>query len=167
MEDSPIGLNKWLPAIWLITSAKNGASSYEIGRAIGVTQKTAWFMLHRIRLAMQDGDFGGMSGEIEVDETFIGGKARNMHKAKREAVIKGRGTVGKTTVMGLLERHGPDGHSAVKTKIVPNTRRRTLSPEVRRNVVPGSTVYTDAHSAYTGLDAGYLHEVIDHAHEYV
>lgn len=166
-EDSPIGLDKWLATIWMIANAKNGVSSYEIGRSIGVTQKSAWFMLHRIRLAMQDGDFTGMSGEVEVDETFIGGKARNMHKSKRDEVIKGRGTIGKTTVMGLLERHGPDGHSAVQAKVVADTRRRTLSPEVRRNVAPGSTVYTDAHSAYFGLISDYAHEVIDHAQEYV
>ena len=122
-EDSPIGLDKWLATIWMIANAKNGVSSYEVHRAIGVTQKTAWFMLHRIRLAMQDGDFTGMSGEVEVDETFIGGKARNMHKPKRQEVVKGRGTVGKTTVMGLLERHGPDGYSAVKAKVVADTRR--------------------------------------------
>ncbi len=166
-EGSPIGLDKWLAAIWMISSAKNGVSSYEIARAIGVTQKSAWFMLHRIRLAMQDGDFGGMSGTVEVDETFIGGKARNMHPGKRKEVIKGRGTVGKTTVMGLLERHGPDGYSAVQAKVVPNTRRGTLSGEVRRNVDAGSTIYTDAHSAYTGLNAEYIHEVVDHAEEYV
>ena len=166
-EDSPIGLDKWLATIWMIANAKNGVSSYEVSRSIWVTQKTAWFMLHRIRLAMQDGDFGGMSGEVEVDETFIGGKARNMHKAKRDAVVKGRGTVGKTAVIGLLERHGPDGHSAVKTKIVSDTRRRTLSPEVKRNVTPGSIVFTDALASYTGLAAVYVHEVIDHAHEYV
>ncbi len=168
-EDSPIGLDKWLATIWMIANAKNGVSSYEVSRSIGVTQKTAWFMLHRIRLAMQDGDFGGMSGEVEVevDETFIGGKARNMHNAKRQAVVKGRGAVGKTVVVGLLERHGPDGHSAVKAQVVPNIQRRTLSPEVRRNVTPGSTVFTDALASYTGLAADYVHEVIDHAHEYV
>ena len=153
--------------MWLIASAKNGISSYEIHRSLGVTQKTAWFMLHRIRLAMQDGIFTGMSGEVEVDETFIGGKARNMHKGKREAVVKGRGAVGKTVVVGLLERHGPDGHSAVQAKVVPNIRRRTLSPEVRSHVAPGSTVITDALASYTGLDGDYIHEVIDHAEEYV
>lgn len=166
-EDSPIGLDKWLATIWMIANAKNGVSSYEVARSIGVTQKTAWFMLHRIRLAMHDGDFTGMSGEVEADETFIGGKAINMHKTKRQEVIKGTGFVGKTPVMGLLERHGPDGHSSVKAKVIPNTRRRTLSPEVRRNVAPGSSVFTDAHSGYTGLAADYIHEVIDHAHEYV
>ena len=165
-EDSPIGLDKWLATIWMIANAKNGVSSYEIGRAIGVTQKTGWFMLHRIRLAMQDDD-SFMSGVVEVDETFIGGKARNMHKSKREAIIQGRGTAGKTAVMGLLDRHGPEGHSTVQTSVVPDTKRQTLSPEVRSHVVPGSTVYTDAHSAYTGLSKDYIHEVINHAEEYV
>jgi transposase-like protein len=166
-EDSPIGLDKWFAAMWMITNAKNGVSSYEISRAIGVTQKSAWFMLHRIRLAMQSESFDKMSGEVEVDETFIGGKARFMHKDKREAQIKGRGSVGKTAVLGLLERHGPDGHSDVRTKVVPNTRRKTLSPEVRNNVVPGSNVYTDALRSYADLDDEFIHEVIDHAEEYV
>lgn len=166
-EDSPIALNKWLATIWLIANAKNGISSYEVHRAIGVTQKSAWFMLHRIRLAMQSESFGPMSGEVEVDETFIGGKARFMHKDKREAQIKGRGSVGKTAVLGLLERHGPDGHSAVRTKVVPNTRRNSLSPEVRKNVTPGSNVYTDALRSYDDLGADFIHEVIDHAEEYV
>lgn len=166
-EDSPIALDKWLVTIWMIAGAKNGVSSYEISRAIGITQKSAWFMLHRIRLAMQDGDFSGMSGEVEVDETFIGGKARNMHKSKRQEVVKGRGTVGKTTVMGLLERHGPDGYSAVKAKTIPNTKRWTLSPEVMRNVAPGSTVYADEHSGYSAISQDYVHEVINHAETYV
>lgn len=166
-EDSPIALNKWLATIWMIANAKNGISSYEVHRSIGVTQKTAWFMLHRIRLAMQTESFDKMSGEIEVDETFIGGKARNMHKSKREAKIQGRGTVGKTVVMGLLNRHGVDEHSTVQAQVVPDTKRQTLSPGVRSHVEPGSTVYTDAHSGYTGLDRDFIHEVIDHAEEYV
>ena len=119
-EGSPIGLDKWLATIWMIANAKNGVSSYEIARSIGVTQKTGWFMLQRIRLAMQSGSFDKMGGEVEVDETFIGGKARNMHKDKRAEKITGRGGVGKAAVMGLLERHGPDGHSTVRTKVVPN-----------------------------------------------
>lgn len=166
-EDSPIGLNKWLAAIWMIANAKNGVSSYELARSIGVTQKTAWFMLHRIRLAMQSGDFHKMSGEVEVDETFIGGKARFMHQDKREAAIKGRGAVGKAAVMGLLERHGPDGHSAVKAKVVDNVRRSSLSPEVRKHVAPGSNVFTDALRSYDDLSADFVHEVIDHAEAYV
>ena len=166
-EDSPIGLDKWFATMWMIANAKNGVSSYEVHRAIGVTQKTAWFMLHRIRLAMQDGDFGGMSGEVEVDETYIGGKARNMHKAKLEAVIRGRGPVGKTTVMGLLERHGPDGSSAVKAQVIEDTSRRTLSGAIHQNVAPGSSVYTDAHGGYTNIGMAYVHEVINHAETYV
>jgi len=106
-EDSPLGLDKWLSAAWLIVNAKNGISSYEIHRALGVTQKSAWFMLHRIRLAMQRGTFSKpLSGEIEIDETFIGGKARNMHRGDRARKIKGTGGSGKVAVMGLLERHG-------------------------------------------------------------
>src|SRR6202521_4802085 len=106
-EDSPIPLEKWLPAVWMLVNCRNGISSYEIHRALGVTQKSAWFMLHRIRLAMQKGTFSKpLSGEVEVDETFIGGKARNMHPSDRARKIHGTGGMGKVAVMGLLERHG-------------------------------------------------------------
>lgn len=114
-EDSPIGLDKWLPAMWMVVNCKNGISSYELARNLGVTQKTAWFMSHRIRLAMQTGTFEKLSGQVEADETFIGGKARNMHKSKRSEKITGRGMSGKVAVMGLLERHGE-----VRTKVVPD-----------------------------------------------
>src|SRR5438552_5756472 len=123
-EDSAISLDKWLASIWLIANSKNGISSHELGRAVGLTQKSAWFVLHRIRLAMQTGTFQKLSGKVEVDETFIGGKARNMHKAKRERMIHGRGAVGKSVVMGLLERHGK-----VRTKVVPDTKKKTLQAE--------------------------------------
>ena len=166
-EDSPIGLDKWFAVIWLIGSAKNGISSYEIGKAIGVTQKTAWFMLHRIRLSMQTGTFEKMSGEVEADETFIGGKARNMHNSKRTRAIKGRGPMGKVAVMGLLERHGKYGHSTVRTHVVGGRRKKHLEPEVRRTVEGGSAVYTDALKSYDGLSDGYVHGVIDHAETYV
>jgi transposase-like protein len=168
-EDSPLPLDKWLAAVWMIANAKNGVSSYELHRAIGVTQKTAWFMLHRIRLAMQDtgSHGGGLSGQVEVDETFIGGKARFMHKDKRATKIKGTGGMGKVAVMGLLDRHGPDGHSTVALKIAPNTRRSTLAPEVRARVAPGSEVMTDALRSYDGLADEYIHGVIDHAEKYV
>src|SRR5438132_6875526 len=126
MEDSPIGLDKWLPAIWVIVNAKNGVSSYEIHRGIGVTQKSGWFMLHRIRLAMQAKSFEKLSGHVEVDETFIGGKARFMHKHKREQKIKGTGGYGKVAVMGLLERHGE-----VRCQVVENRRRKSLDGTVR------------------------------------
>jgi transposase-like protein len=105
-EDSPISLDKWLVAMWMLANCKNGISSWEIHRALGVSQKAAWFMLQRIRLAMQDSNFKKLGGEVEVDETFIGGKARNMHKAKRERVITGRGPQGKEVVFGMVERGG-------------------------------------------------------------
>ncbi len=165
-EDSPIPLDKWLAAMWIIANDKNGVSSYEMHRALGVTQKTAWFMLHRIRLAMET-SFDKWGGEVEVDETYVGGKSEFMHKTRRRTAIRGRGTIGKTAVMGLLERHGPDGHSRVRAKIVPGTARHILAPEVRKAVTRGSTVYTDALKSYIGLNDQFVHEVIDHAEEYV
>ena len=161
-EDSPVGLDKWFTAIWLIAGAKNGISSYEIHRAIGVTQKTAWFMLHRIRLAMQTRSFDMMGGDIEVDETFIGGKARNMHKSR-----KARKGLRKVAVMGLLERHPTMGNSRVKLKVVPNTRKYHLQPEVYDAVEDGSRVHTDELPSYEGLGGSYVHEIINHAEEYV
>jgi len=176
-EDSPIGFEKWLPALWLIASAKNGISSYELHRALGVTQKTAWFMLHRIRLAMHKGSIEKTSGPIEADETFIGGKASNMHKAKRKEKIHGRGAVGKEVVMGILERgerkeaqskakKGGTG-SKVRVKHIPNTKRKTLHDEIRANVETGAEVFTDAFPAYEGLNPDYVHKAVDHAVCYV
>lgn len=165
-EDSPIGLDKWLPAVWMIAGAKNGISSYELSRALGVTQKTAWFMLHRIRLAMQAKGGGKLGGEVEVDETFIGGKARNMHKAKRERVMRGRtGWAGKAAVMGLLER-GPQGTSRVSTQVIRTTRRGELMREIDARVEDGATVYTDALKSYQNVAVNYRHNVIDHAECY-
>src|SRR2546422_2364486 len=159
-EDSPIGLDKWLPAVWWVVNAKNGISSHELARALGVTQKTAWFMGHRIRKAMQTGTFNKLSGETEVDETFIGGKARNMHKGKRK--VKGTGPIGKAIVMGMLERHGE-----VRATVVPTIRKHTLQAEVEKNVEPGSEVFTDALASYDALDSEYAHKVVDHAERYV
>lgn len=164
-EASPIPLSKWLPAVWLLANCRNGISSYELGRALDVTQKTAWFMLHRIRLAMQAGTFDKLDGEVEVDETYIGGKARNMHYAKRKRVVKGTGPMSKVAVMGLLARHGP-GSSTIRAKILPNLKAETMKGEVRDHVEPGATVYTDAHRSYHGLAAEYIHGVIDHAESY-
>jgi len=161
-EDSPLGLDKWLPAVWLIANSKNGISSHELGRALGVTQKSAWFMLHRIRLAMQTGSFEKLSGAVEVDETFIGGKARNMHARVRKQKISGTGGKDKATVLGMIERGGK-----VRAEVVPNTRRRTLQSRVRGAVEPGSAVYTDALRSYNGLGDEYAHEVVDHAERYV
>ncbi len=162
-EDSPIGLEKWLPAVWLLTNCKNGISSYEIARDLGVTQKTAWFMLHRVRKAMQRGTFWTkLEGEIEADESFIGGLARNMHKNKK-AKITGTGGAGKAIVMGILDRNTRE----VRVKHVSDTRRDTLQAEIRKHVKPGSDVFTDAWVGYLGLDREYVHKVIDHAETYV
>lgn len=166
-EDSPLGLDKWFVAVWSIANAKNGISSCEVARALGVTQKTAWFMLHRIRVAMTTSGFRKMDGEVESDETFVGGKAANMHKKKRERVIQGRGTVGKTVVHGLLERNLEGGTSRVRAVVVPSTESSELQPEVKRNVEPGAALFTDAHASYTGLSPRYLHEWVDHAVTYV
>jgi len=161
MEDSPIGLDKWLMAMWQLVNCKNGVSSYEVHRAIGVTQKTAWFMDHRIRYALTMGTINKFSGQIEADETFIGGKARNMHRSKRDAKITGTGGKDKTAVMGILERGGK-----VRTKVVDNTKKKTLQKELREHVLAGSAIFTDALKSYEGLDE-FQHEVVDHAVKYV
>ena len=163
MEDSPIGLDKWLTATWLLTNCKNGISSYEIARDVKVSQKAAWFMLHRIRLAMQDEFFGSkLGGEVEADETFIGGKSRNMHVSKRQRRITGTGGKDKTAVMGMLERGGE-----VRTIVVPNRKRAALQTEVRKHVEAGAALYTDALPSYSGLAQEYAHAVVDHAVAYV
>ncbi|HEY4360052.1 MAG TPA: IS1595 family transposase [Bryobacteraceae bacterium] len=164
MEDSPIGLDKWLMAMWLVSNCKNGISSYEVHRSLGITQKTAWFLDHRIRLAHHAGEIEKLSGHVEADETFIGGKARNMHKAKRAAKITGTGGKDKTAVMGILERG--KGGSKVRTTVVPNRKKGALHAEVRQHVAAGSALYTDALKSYEGLDE-FQHQVIDHAVAYV
>ena len=165
-EDSPIPLSKWLPAMWMLVNCKNGVSSYEIARAVGVTQKSAWHMLHRVRLAMQSRHGGKLGGDVDVDETFIGGRARFMHKGKREKAIRGRGPTGKAAVMGLLERHPQKGKSRVRLEIVPNTRRHHLHARVEQHVCDGASVYTDALPSYDQLGLYYRHQVIDHAEAY-
>jgi transposase-like protein len=168
-EDSPIGLDKWLPALWMLVNCKNGVSSYEIARDLGVTQKSAWFMLHRLRLAVHSGSFKKVCGSVEIDETYIGGKARNMHKGKRERVITGTGGKGsgKVAVQGLLSRHSKDRHSTVRLNVVPDVRKRTLQATVRDNVRRGSKVYTDELLSYDGLNSDFVHKVINHAEAYV
>jgi transposase-like protein len=159
-EDSPLGLDKWFTAMWLIANCKNGISSYELGRHLGITQKAAWHVNHRIRLAMQNGSLAKLSGHIEVDETFIGGLARNRHSNKRKH--EGTGGAGKVAVMGLLERRGE-----VRTHVLTNTQATTLQPHVRRNVEAGSNLYTDKYPGYKHLDDDFIHGVINHAVEYV
>lgn len=159
-EDSPIGLDKWLPAMWLASNCKNGISSYELHRALGVTQKTAWFMLQRIRLAMQKGSISKMGSTCEADETYIGAKARYMHKNRRTGV--GDAGIKKTPVQGILERGRGDKLSRVVLKVVQNTRRPELCGNVRKHVRAGATVCTDALISYDDLEKDYDRQVIDH-----
>jgi len=164
-EDSALGLDKWLAALWMLVNCKNGISSYEVARDLGITQKSAWFMMHRLRRAMQKGSLmklGGDGSEVEVDETFIGGKARNMHLDKRQRRITGTGGKDKTAVMGILERDGE-----VRTVVIPNRRKKVLQEEVQKHVAAGTALYTDALLSYDGLANDYAHKVIDHAEAYV
>jgi len=167
-EDSPIPLEKWLCGAWLLINCKNSISSYEIHRGLGVTQKTAWFMLHRIRLAMQEGGFeklGGEGGPVEVDETFIGPKPQKMHRDRRLKLKAGQnGYVSKSIVMGMLDRE----LRQARAKAIPSVRRDVLQNEILNGVKDGSTVYTDGYPGYDQLLLkGYLHQVINHTREYV
>jgi transposase-like protein len=161
-EESPIPFSKWLPAMWLIANNKNGISSCELARALGVTQKTAWFMLHRIRLAFQNGTIEKVGGKVEVDETFIGGKARNMHKDVKARRITGTGGKDKTLVIGVLKRGGP-----IQVQVVEDRTLACLQPVVTDTVDTGSFVFTDALRSYHNLGEWYQHQVIDHAVAYV
>lgn len=165
-EDSPIPLQKWLPALWLAVSCKNGISSYEIHRALGVTQKSAWFMLHRIRLAMQSKSFvklGDSGGTVEIDETFVGGKISNMHEANK-ARYRAKGGLGnKTIVMGMLDRD----LRQVRAKVIPDVKRETLQNEILNEVQHGSKIHTDEWGGYTHLRSEFIHDVVHHAEQYV
>jgi transposase-like protein len=168
-EDSPLPLEKWLPALWLLVNCKNGISSYELARALDITQKSAWFMLHRLRLALQGKDGGKLGGEVEVDETYIGGKSRNMHKAVRErrGISQGTSMAGKVAVMGLLDRHGKDGTSQIRLQVVEGRKRRHFRPVIDRHIERGASIHTDSHPSYNELGTDHAHNVIDHAEAYV
>ncbi len=162
-EDSPISLDKWLAGLWLLVNCKNGISSYEVARDLGISQKSAWHLIHRLRFALHQGSFEKMlSGHVEVDETFIGGKARNMHADRKARRITSTGTKDKVPVMGILERGGK-----VRTMVVPNRRKKALQGEVRKHVEAGSALYSDALMSYAGLDSDFAHQVVDHAVAYV
>jgi len=166
-EDSPIPLDKWLTALWMLINCKNGVSSYEVARAIGITQKSAWFVLHRLRYALKDRSFtklgGTESGPVEVDETFIGGQKKNMHKDKKVRYEARGGASGKTIVQGILDRDV----RKVRAKVVPNIKRETLQKEVLSAVKYGSKVYTDEAVGYDSLHYRFVHEVVNHSETYV
>jgi transposase-like protein len=169
MEDSPLGLDKWMTAMWLICNCKNGISSYELAKDLGVTQNSAWFMLHRIREAMKGGTMfklgGGDGGPVEVDETFVGPNPRKMHRARRLKMKAAENhMVGKTVVMGMLDRD----RRQVRAQVIPNVKRETLQEAVLSQIEGGSTVYTDGWPGYDRLAAQeYVHEITDHLNEYV
>jgi len=178
MEDSALPLEKWMAAIWLLSNCKNGISSHELARHLGITQKSAWFMLHRIRFAMRvDTDPGTMGGpgggEVEVDETYIGPTPRNMHRARRiKAQVahnfapKGeRGHYAyKIGVQGILDRETRQ----IRTTVLKNAKRDSLQAAVLENVAHGSNIYTDQHVSYAGLaDRGFVHQVVNHLERYV
>ncbi len=179
-EDSQLALDTWLIALWMLTNSKNGISSCELARSLGIPQKTAWFVLHRLRFAVQQKSIEKLKGEVEADETFVGGKAKNMHFAKKKEKIKGRGAAGKTIVFGVVQRG--NGHknemgkqrrpkdkiySKVRLQVVPDTSAETLQTEIKNSVEEKSTLYTDAHRGYEGLSENYQHGVVDHAVKYV
>ena len=165
-EDSPLSLDKWFVAIWCVANCKNGISSYELARAIGVTQKSAWFMLHRIRKAMEVGGFSKSNGEHEADTTYVGGKAANMHKDKRAKRITGRGTVDKTAVHGVLKRGSKLAPSTVVARVLDNEDANTMLREVRKHVAPGARVFTDEAATYGELVLTHIHRAIDHSRCY-
>ncbi|HEY1834908.1 MAG TPA: IS1595 family transposase [Solirubrobacteraceae bacterium] len=164
-EDSKLGLDKWLPAVWLAANSKNGTSSHELARQLGVTQKSAWFMLHRIHLAMKSKGFV-LSGEVEVDETYVGGKVGYMKRdARKRKGITRRGGISqhKTAVMGFRER----GSGRVQARVIPDAKGSTLKPIVAERVKDGSTIYTDQWNGYTGQGGRFTHETVNHAETYV
>jgi transposase-like protein len=173
-EDSPVSLTKWLPALWMVCNCRNGISSYELARALGVSQKAGWFMLQRLRLAMQDGSLvkmGGKGGAVESDETFVGGRAKNMHASRRAQFKVARETsmtgdanlVNKTAVWGVLDRES----RKVRATVVPKVNREALQTAVLDQVAPGSKVYTDEARVYRSLPKDYVHEFVNHMERYV
>lgn len=168
-EDSPLPLSHWFVAVWCLANFKMGISSCELARTLDITQKTAWFMLHRIRLGMKTATFQRLHGVVESDETYVGGLAANMHAKVRERKIRGRGPMGKSIVHGLLERNSDKKaqDSQVQASVIPDTEAATLLPIIRRQVDPLAVVCSDASASYAGLGERFIHRWIDHASRYV
>ncbi|MGD0464634.1 MAG: IS1595 family transposase [Tepidisphaeraceae bacterium] len=170
MEDSPLGLDKWALALWMEVNSKNSISSYEVHRAAGITQKSAWFLLHRLRFAVKRKSFEKMGRNgvpVEADETYLGGLAHNMHKDRRQRIITGRGQTGKTVVMGLLERHTSKKNSTVRTMVLPkHPSQADMQAIIHKHVEPGAHLMTDEHAAYQPLYSDFEHQFIDHANRY-
>ena len=177
-EDSPISLTKWLPALWLLVNCKNGISSYEVAKDLGITQKSAWFVLQRLRLALKARQFwvkmgSNDGGEVEVDEAFFGGKTSNMHKSRKLRIQRQKNEIpawkseqayyGKTAVVGMFDRESRQ----IRAKVIPNTKRETLQAEILDNIEHGSAVYTDQAVAYDNLKEKFIHETVSHVTEYV
>jgi transposase-like protein len=164
-HDSPLGLDKWMVAMWMLANCRNGVSSYEIARTIGITQKSAWHMMHRIRKAMTDvsGDkLGGNGTPVEIDETFVGGKVKNMHKSKRVKGLSYAAGNGKAIVLGMLERGGK-----VRAGVIADRKKQTMQPPIHGNIEAGSHIITDEHTTYPFVAQPYYHEVINHIEGYV
>ena len=164
-HDSPLGLDKWMVAMWMLANCRNGVSSYEIARTIGITQKSAWHMMHRIRKAMADissGKLGGGNIPVEIDETFIGGKVKNMHKSKRVKGLSYASGNSKTIVLGMLERGGK-----VRAGVISDRKKHTMQPPIHGNIETGSHIITDEHPTYPFLAQPYVHEIINHIEGYV
>ncbi len=166
-EDSPLSLDKWLIALWMLCNCKNGVSSYEISRELGIAQKSAWHLLHRLRSALQapeDDKIGGNGEIVEMDETFIGGKVKNMHKSRKPKGpgVSGRPVAGtaKTIVVGMLHRNG-----RVKAEVVVDRTKEVLHSLVAKHIAPGSQLMSDEWGGYKGVDL--QHAIINHAEEYV
>lgn len=162
-----LDLGKWFAAIWMVANCKNGIGSYEMHRPLGVTRKTAWFMDDRIRLAMKTESFIKMRGEVEADETFVGGLAKNMHKRNRAKKTKGTGASGKAAILGIIEQTSEEASSRIKAAQIPNVRHPTLQAAIREAVEPGSHLHTDALAPISGMSDAYDHETIDHAVAFV
>jgi transposase-like protein len=171
-EDSPLGLDKWMAGFWMLVNCKNGVSSMELHRALGITQKSAWFMLQRLRTALHNRSFGSPSKlggpdsevEAEADETFVGGLTKNMHKDRKLRLVKQGGMHGgKTVVQGILDRN----LRQVRAQVVPNITRETLQNVLLKNIKYGSKVYTDDAVGYDKVSYNLVHDVVNHAERYV